>query len=59
MPWLFIRAPRITELGVHVDVLARHRGEPVQLRERNVTCATFHPELSADLRIHAQVFGVL
>jgi 5'-phosphate synthase pdxT subunit len=59
LPLIFIRAPRVTELGAHVEVLARHRGEPVLLRDRNVTCATFHPELSADLRVHAQVFGVL
>jgi len=57
LPLIFIRAPRITALGAGVEVLARHRGEPVLLRERNVTCASFHPELSGDLRVHAAVFG--
>lgn len=54
---IFIRAPRITDFGAGVEVLARHRGEPVLLREGNVTCASFHPELSGDSRVHAQVFG--
>jgi 5'-phosphate synthase pdxT subunit len=57
LPLIFVRAPRVTAYGAGVEVLARHRGEPVLLRDRNVTCATFHPELSADLRVHAQVFG--
>jgi 5'-phosphate synthase pdxT subunit len=56
LPLIFIRAPRITELGAAVEVLARHCGEPVLLRERNVICATFHPELSGDPSVHAHVF---
>jgi 5'-phosphate synthase pdxT subunit len=59
LPLIFIRAPRVTALGAEVEVLARHRGEPVLLRERNVTCASFHPELGGDLRVHAQVFGAV
>jgi hypothetical protein len=27
------------------------------VRELNLTCATFHPELSGDTRVHEQVFG--
>jgi glutamine amidotransferase PdxT len=38
-------------------VLARHRGEPVLVRQRNVTGATFHPELTLDPRVHEAVFG--
>ncbi|MCC6805926.1 MAG: hypothetical protein IT381_00770 [Deltaproteobacteria bacterium] len=45
---MFIRAPRIVRVGASVEVLDRHRGEPVLVRQRNVTAATFHPELSAD-----------
>ena len=55
---VFIRAPRITAHGPAVTVLARHKGEPVLVRERNVTCATFHPELTDDPRVHREVFGV-
>jgi 5'-phosphate synthase pdxT subunit len=57
-PLVFIRAPRITRVGPTVEVLARYRGEPVLVRERNVTAATFHPELSGDRRVHAAVFGL-
>jgi pyridoxal 5'-phosphate synthase pdxT subunit len=57
LPLIFIRAPRITRVGPSVSVLARYRGEPVLVGERNVTGATFHPELSGDSRVHAAVFG--
>jgi 5'-phosphate synthase pdxT subunit len=57
LPMVFIRAPRILAHGPRVEVLARHRGEPVLVRERNLTCATFHPELTDDARVHRSVFG--
>jgi 5'-phosphate synthase pdxT subunit len=44
-PLLFIRAPRITRVGPGVLVLDTYRGEPVLVRQGNVTAATFHPEL--------------
>lgn len=57
LPLVFIRAPRIERVGAHVEVLARHRGEPVLVRQGNITAATFHPELTADTRVHHAVFG--
>jgi 5'-phosphate synthase pdxT subunit len=57
LPLVFIRAPRIERAGAGVEVLARHRGEPVLVRQRNVTGATFHPELTLDPRVHEAVFG--
>jgi 5'-phosphate synthase pdxT subunit len=51
-PGVFIRAPRIEATGPHVDVLAEHDGAPVLAREGPVWVASFHPELSGDLRIH-------
>jgi 5'-phosphate synthase pdxT subunit len=57
LPLVFIRAPRIERVGPGVEVLARHRGEPVLVRQRNVTAATFHPELTPDRRVHEAVFG--
>jgi len=57
LPLVFIRAPRIVRVGPRVKVLAAYRGEPVLVREGNVTGATFHPELTGDLRLHAHVFG--
>jgi 5'-phosphate synthase pdxT subunit len=50
-PGIFIRAPRIERCG-DVEVLAAHDGDPVLVRSGRVLGATFHPELSGDLRLH-------
>ncbi len=50
---VFIRAPRILETGPGVEVVATLRGEPVGVRQGRVLALTFHPELTADTRIHA------
>lgn len=50
---VFIRAPRLRRVGPGVEVLARHEGEPVLVRQGRVIAATFHPELTTDRRIHA------
>ena len=50
---VFIRAPRITRLGPGVEVVARHRGEPVGVRQGHVVALAFHPELTSDRRAHA------
>ena len=42
---VFIRAPRIEEVGPQVEVLATLKGEPVLVRQGNVTGACYHPEL--------------
>jgi pyridoxal 5'-phosphate synthase pdxT subunit len=52
---IFIRAPRIIRVGQAVEVLARYRGEPVLVREGRVFAASFHPELTADRRVHQMV----
>jgi pyridoxal 5'-phosphate synthase pdxT subunit len=49
---VFIRAPRVRDVGPEVEVLARLDGEPVLLRDGRVLVAAFHPELTADPRIH-------
>jgi len=49
---VFIRAPRVAEAGPEVDVLAELDGEPVLLRQGKVIVASFHPELTADTRVH-------
>jgi pyridoxal 5'-phosphate synthase pdxT subunit len=49
---VFIRAPRFVETGSGVEVLAEREGFPVLVRQGNLLAATFHPELSADRRIH-------
>ena len=43
---VFIRAPRVRDLGGEVRVLARRGGDPVLVRQGSLLAATFHPELS-------------
>ncbi|MDX1433732.1 MAG: pyridoxal 5'-phosphate synthase glutaminase subunit PdxT [Gammaproteobacteria bacterium] len=50
---VFIRAPRLERPGPEVEVLARVDGQPVLLRQGHMIAATFHPELTADGRVHA------
>jgi 5'-phosphate synthase pdxT subunit len=49
---VFIRAPRIRSLGPQVEVLGELDGEPVLVRDGRYLLATFHPELTDDLRVH-------
>ena len=52
METVFIRAPRIVSTGPEVEVLAERDGFPVLVRQGRNMAATFHPEMSADRRIH-------
>ncbi|MDR3735925.1 MAG: pyridoxal 5'-phosphate synthase glutaminase subunit PdxT [Acidobacteriaceae bacterium] len=49
---VFIRAPRITQVAPAVEVLARRDGDAALVREGHLMAATFHPEMSADTRVH-------
>jgi len=49
---VFIRAPRISRLGAGIETLASRNGDPVLVRSGHLLAATFHPELSGDLRTH-------
>ena len=49
---VYIRAPRIIETGPDVEILARRDGLPSLIRQGNLMAATFHPELTADRRVH-------
>lgn len=49
---VFIRAPRFVRVGSGVEILLRRGDEPVLVRQGRVLAATFHPELTADTRVH-------
>ena len=49
---VFIRAPIIEHVGDGVDVLASHDGHPVAVANDQFVGATFHPELTDDIRFH-------
>jgi 5'-phosphate synthase pdxT subunit len=50
---VFIRAPRVESVGPAVDVLATHQDDAVLVRQGRILAAAFHPELTADHRLHA------
>lgn len=52
LPAVFIRAPLIEEVGPGVEVLAAARSQPVAVRQGRIMAASFHPELTADPRLH-------
>jgi 5'-phosphate synthase pdxT subunit len=56
---VFIRAPLVERVGDDVEVLGRHRGVPVLLRDGTCTVAAFHPELTADARLHEMFVATL
>lgn len=57
-PGVFIRAPRMRDIGPGVEVIARlsnggdGAGEPVGVRSGHTVALCFHPELTADLRFY-------
>ncbi|SEK26614.1 pyridoxal 5'-phosphate synthase glutaminase subunit PdxT [Haloferax larsenii] len=55
-PAVFIRAPLIDAVGDDVEVLAEWDGNPVAVRDGPVVGTSFHPELTADSRIHDLAF---
>lgn len=51
-PAVFIRAPMILSCGQPVKVMARLRDGIVMARQNNLLVTAFHPEITADLRVH-------
>jgi 5'-phosphate synthase pdxT subunit len=56
---VFIRAPRVAEVGPEVEVLAELDGEPVLLSQGRVLVAAFHPELTDDTRVHERFLDLV
>ena len=56
---VFIRAPRIVEVGPAVEVLAQRQGSAALVKQGNIMAATFHPELSSDRRVHKAFVDVV
>jgi 5'-phosphate synthase pdxT subunit len=50
---VFIRAPLVVSVGDGVEVLGRHEGEIVAVRQGTLLATAFHPELTGDARLHA------
>jgi pyridoxal 5'-phosphate synthase pdxT subunit len=58
MPAVFIRAPLIVSAGEEVEVLASLDGAPALVRQGSLLASSFHPELTADRRVH-RIFAEL
>ena len=61
---VFIRAPWVEEAGPAVEVLARvsegaAAGRIVAVRQGNLMATSFHPEVGADRRIHAEFVSIV
>ena len=56
---VFIRAPRVRDVGAGVQVLAEHEGEPVLVRDGRFLVASFHPELTGDTRVHERFLDLV
>ena len=56
---VFIRAPRVTEVGEGVEVLAEFDRDPVLLRQGRFLVASFHPELTDDTRVHKRFLDLV
>ena len=49
---IFIRAPIINNIGENITILAKLNDKIVGVKQNNIIGTSFHPELSADNRIH-------
>ena len=56
---VFIRAPIIRQVGADATVLASYQGDPVWVEQGRHMVTTFHPELTADLRVHRRFLAKL
>ncbi len=56
---VFIRAPRIRDLGANVEILGELDGEPVLVRDGHLLLASFHPELTDDPRVHERFLDMV
>lgn len=58
-PGVFIRAPLITRAWGECHILSKYQGEAVMARQENLLALSFHPELTADSRLHQLLFSML
>lgn len=49
---IFIRAPIINNVGENVSILTKLNDKIVAVKQNNIIGTSFHPELSADRRLH-------
>ncbi|MAJ28534.1 pyridoxal 5'-phosphate synthase glutaminase subunit PdxT [bacterium TMED181] len=55
---VFIRAPKFSNLGDGVNILAHREGEAVAVQQDRCIACCFHPELTNDPRLHRWFLGL-
>lgn len=58
-PGVFIRAPHVEAFSGGVEALAKLDGRAVFVRQGKMLATSFHPELSADRRLHEYFLGLI
>lgn len=56
---VFIRAPLIDGIGPELKTLVEYGGSPVLVQDKRHLLATFHPELTSDVRVHQHFLSML
>jgi len=56
---VFIRAPIVESVGHNVQVLASYDRQIVFVRQNHILGASFHPELTNDLRVHSYFLNMV
>jgi pyridoxal 5'-phosphate synthase pdxT subunit len=59
MEAVFIRAPKILRVGAGGKILATYNGDPVWVEQGRHMVTTFHPELTADSRVHERFLSLI
>ena len=54
---VFIRAPRFGDVSTPAKSLVVHNDVPVLVEQENILAATFHPEMTDDVRLHEYFLG--
>jgi len=57
-PGVFIRAPHVEKVCGDAEVLADLDGRAVFVRQGQLLASSFHPELTADRRVHEYFLGL-
>ena len=52
---LFIRAPKVSNIGKGIKILATYKNHPVMITDGRHFATTFHPEIGNDIRIHKYI----
>lgn len=56
---VFIRAPAISDVGKNVEIISSLDNKIVGVKQDNIIGVAFHPELSSDHRIHAELIQMI